>query len=179
MKAYAGIGSRETPSNIEEIMTVTAGALEKLGFILRSGGAEGADQAFEKGVVDPGMKEIYLPFKGFEGSTSDLILDSFDNAQDAYDTVDEFHPNPFAVKRWKKSYKLMARNSYQVLGRDHNTHSKFIICWTVGGKIKGGTGQALRIAKKLGIRVVNLGAETGISDLKQLFLDINNGMYND
>ncbi|QSM00755.1 hypothetical protein YerA41_054 [Yersinia phage YerA41] len=179
MKTYAGIGSRETPDNIQEIMTTVASALEKMGFILRSGGADGADLAFEKGVVDPSMKEIYIPFKGFNKSSSDLILDTFDNAQDAYATVDEFHPNPFAVKRWKKSYQLMARNSYQVLGRDHKSPSNFIICWTVGGKIAGGTGQALRMAKKYNIRVINLGSETGIADLKQLFIDIENGMYND
>lgn len=57
---YTGIGSRETPPEIQEIMTNYARKLDKLGFILRSGGAMGADTAFEKGSTN---KEIYLPWK--------------------------------------------------------------------------------------------------------------------
>jgi len=46
---YAGIGSRSTPDNVLGIMEKLGIVLAKKGFILRSGGADGADKAFEKG----------------------------------------------------------------------------------------------------------------------------------
>ena len=42
-RAYAGIGSRETPDQVLQIMTDLAVALAKEKFTLRSGGAGGAD----------------------------------------------------------------------------------------------------------------------------------------
>ena len=56
---YAGIGSRNTPENIQAIMTKLATKLESLGWVLRSGGADGADSAFELGVLSHQNKEIY------------------------------------------------------------------------------------------------------------------------
>ncbi len=46
--------------------------------------------------------------------------------------------------------------TFQVLGSDLETPVSFVVCWTIGGKISGGTGQALRIAKDLGIPIFNL-----------------------
>ena len=45
---------------------------------------------------------------------------------------------------------------YQVLGEDLQTPTSFIVCWTKDGKASGGTGQALRVAKKYDIPVFNL-----------------------
>ena len=63
MKYYAGIGSRETPKEICNKMTEIASLLEKQDFVLRSGGAQGADHAFEIGISDQLMMDIYLPKK--------------------------------------------------------------------------------------------------------------------
>ena len=41
-------------------MTQTASTLDRLEYILRSGGADGADAAFEKGVRSE-RKQIFLP----------------------------------------------------------------------------------------------------------------------
>ena len=70
MKYYAGIGSRETPKEIQDWFKIVAKYLEKNGYTLRSGGAKGADQAFERGVSEDDMKEIYLPWRGFENNKS-------------------------------------------------------------------------------------------------------------
>jgi len=53
----------------------------------------------------------------------------------------------------------MARNTNQVLGPNIGTspQTNAILCWTKGGQIVGGTGQALRIAQDKGIPVINLG----------------------
>jgi hypothetical protein len=61
--------------------------------------------------------------------------------------------------------KLMARNCHQVLGQDLKTPVDFIVCWTKNGNINGGTGQALRIAKKLNIPVYNLFFEESFQNL--------------
>src|SRR5215217_6010795 len=64
---YTGIGSRKTPRSVMNEMTEIARVLEEHGYILRSGGAGGADSAFEKGVKVHENAEIFLPWEGFEG----------------------------------------------------------------------------------------------------------------
>jgi len=44
-----------------------------------------------------------------------------------------------------------------LFGKDLNTPVEFIVCWTKSGKVTGGTGQALRIAKYYDIKVYNMG----------------------
>ena len=147
VKYYAGIGSRETPENILKMMTEIAKGLSR-NYILRSGGAAGADSAFEKGAGD--KKQIFIPWPGFNGSEEKYI----EVTSDCMRMAREFHP------AWEYlSYgarKLHARNCYQVLGSDLNTPVDFIICWTPGGKEAGGTAQAMRIAKAYHIKIFNL-----------------------
>lgn len=58
---YAGIGSRRTPPAILSMMEDVAEELARRGWFLRSGGAEGADLAFERGCDRAGgEKEIFL-----------------------------------------------------------------------------------------------------------------------
>jgi len=154
---YAGIGSRETPNEILYMFENIGRYLGKNNFVLRSGHATGADQAFERGCdVVKGEKEIYLPWKGFEGSKSDLIVSDFK----AFKIAEKFHTHWHNLKQGGK--KLQARNSHQVLGKDLNTPSKFIICWTKNGKDVGGTSQAIRIARYYEIPIFNAG---GYKDL--------------
>jgi predicted Rossmann fold nucleotide-binding protein DprA/Smf involved in DNA uptake len=68
---YSGIGSRRTPENIQELMVKLGHYLAGRGWVLRSGGAEGADTAFEKGCDQVhGRKEIFLPWKGYNNNKS-------------------------------------------------------------------------------------------------------------
>jgi hypothetical protein len=156
---YAGIGSRETPESVQFIMTTVASMMEAKGWVLRSGGADGADSAFEKGVLDRFNMEVYLPGSFFNGKTSRnrgyVDTTSLPAYGKALSTVSQFHPAPTRLTEF--SNKLMARNAMQVLGPDLETPSKAIIAWTHGGEVKGGTGQALRIANHFGTPVYNLG----------------------
>ena len=58
--------------------------------------------------------------------------------------------------------RLLARDGHQVLGSDLASPAALVVCWTPDGDLdgsgprSGGTGQALRIARALGIEVVNL-----------------------
>lgn len=149
---YTGIGSRETPERILNIMKSLALSLAEDGFILRSGGADGADSAFEAGCdMRNGKKEIYLPWKGFNNRDSQLHTVTSDALRMASLT------HPYWDKLSKGGKLLHARNCYQVLGSDLNTKSAFVVGYTAGGKGKGGTGQAFRVARANGIPYYDLG----------------------
>ena len=167
MYAYTGVGSRETPTVMLGVMFSTARVLARERYILRSGGAGGADLAFEKGCGDIGKKDIYLPWPKFNGSESGLFTPS----ATAFRIAEEFHP------AWDRlsnaARKLMARNTHQVLGYDCQHPSKLLICWTKDGGPTGGTGQAIRIANHYGIPVFNLYNTEDLVALSQWFRDRN------
>jgi hypothetical protein len=169
MKYYTGIGSRETPRDFLELFCRVAEFLSSNDFTLRSGHAEGADQAFEIGCVKAdGDMEIYIPWSRFEGSTSKL----YPPTEKAYDLAKQFHPYWGNLKLG--GMKLQARNSHQVFGLNMDSPTQFIICWTKGGKLTGGTAQALRIANHYNIPVFNCGsydlAYECIDDLNEFLL---------
>ncbi len=66
-KTYTGVGSRETPEEIGKIMTLLASKLEREGWSLRSGAADGADTFFERGVSNPNNKQVFIAWNGFSG----------------------------------------------------------------------------------------------------------------
>lgn len=147
---YTGIGSRQTPADILADMTRVASNLELTGFTLRSGGAAGADSAFEAGVEHYQHKEIYLPWRGFNNNASGL----YGVSEPALAMAEKYHP------AWHRcspaARKFHARNCYQVLGQSLNDPSDFVLCWTPNGQVEGGTGQALRIAQHHGIPIFNM-----------------------
>lgn len=157
---YAGIGSRDTPPAILNLMERLAQILKDQGYVLRSGHADGADKAFEKGSA--GQNQIWLPWKEFnyadDGLTSSGHYIYRENWQ-ATTIAEHFHP---AWNRCSEAAKkLHIRNVYQVLGPglgivSTETISQFVICWTKDGKASGGTGQALRIAEAYKIPIFNL-----------------------
>lgn len=137
---YAGIGSRRVPYNIHCKMSSFAMRFAQMGYILRSGAAEGSDRAFETGCKSvKGECEIWLPWKGFNNNTSPLIGGQ---TLEALKSVAKYHPNPSALSPAAK--KLMARNWNQLYG--HNSiASRLCVCYTPNGELVGGTSQALRI----------------------------------
>ncbi len=163
-KYYAGIGSRNTPKEVLSLFEKVGKYLVNKGYILRSGGAKGADKSFEVGCDKVnGKKEIYLPWYRFENSNSLLIVSD----KKAFEIAEQFHPYWHNLSQGAR--KLQARNSHQVLGLDLNTPSKFILCWTKGGKSQGGTGQAIRIAKHYNIPIFDAGSYSDIEDTKKHF----------
>lgn len=149
---YAGIGARATPLKILTDMETIAYYLHDAGYILRSGGADGADSAFEKHCGD--RAEIFLPKNGFNGKYADGKKYFVLSVPEARQIAATFHP------AWQKcnetARNFHTRNVHQILGIDLLTPSKFVVCWTKDGKASGGTGQALRIAKSKNIPIFNL-----------------------
>lgn len=147
MRHYAGIGSRKTPDEILKVMTRLGYWLWQDAYTLRSGGAAGADKAFEVGCdAAHGQKEIFT-------------ADNFDIPEWAFNTVEVYHPAPHKLSDY--AWRLHARNAMILLGADGASRVNFIVCWTPNGAVTGGTGQALRIAEDYGIPVRNL-AHIGI-----------------
>lgn len=140
-------------------MTRIAEKLRSQGYVLRSGGADGADLAFERGAGN--KKQIFLPWKRFNGNESEFC----NVPQKVIDFSLDFHPNGAHLRPGVQ--KIMGRNAQQVLGPDLDEPSKFLICWTpfeteaaleLKNKI-GGTGQAIRIARAHDIPIYNLREE--------------------
>lgn len=168
--AYAGIGSRKTPPEILRKMQLVAKRLEDRGYTLRSGGADGADSAFESGCA---RQEIFLPWPGFRGRKSVFQ----EVCEDAIAIARHLHP---ALDRLSAAgQKLMARNGYQILGRDLKTPADFVLCWTEGGeeherqrtRETGGTGQAIALASRWDIPVFNM-ANRGALERVAAFLNL-------
>jgi hypothetical protein len=150
-KYYAGIGSRETPDSVLEEMVSIAHHLSKFDFILRSGGASGADTAFENGAE---YSEIFVPWTGFNGRRNGVVPPlTYETQQIAA----AHHPNWGACSQGAR--KMHIRNVCQILGQDLKTPSKFVICWTRDGKRGGGTGQALRIAETYAVPIYDLAVQ--------------------
>lgn len=148
---YAGIGARDTPGEIFMRMHTAAAWLAIGGFVLRSGGAGGADTAFERGCgTVNGLGEIFYANREIRNSW--------------YHVAEQFHPAWNRCSNYAK--RLHARNTPIVLGADLLHPVRFVLCWTAGGKITGGTGQALRIAKGHDIPVFNLFNPPALGDLE-------------
>lgn len=168
MKYYSGIGSRESPAGILALMIEVGKFLAQKDYVLRSGGADGADKAFEQGCDQAqGQKEIYLPWKGFNDNPSELYLKSktLKGIKDkAFELASQYHPAWDQLNYGARC--LMARNGMQVLGQDLNTPVEFIICWNLGGFTHGGTSQALRIALDRKIPIFTLSKKECEEDVK-------------
>jgi len=164
-KYYAGIGSRKTPIEILDLMNQIATELSNEDWTLRSGGADGADSAFEVGAT---KKQIFLPWNGFNirEVEGDLVLDNLQ----AWDLVSKhFHPAP--EKCTQGAQRLHGRNAFIILGPELNEPVDMVICWTPKGEVTGGTGLALRIAEHFEIPVFNL---ANANALDQLVEFVNN-----
>lgn len=158
MKVYTGVGSRNIPERIFELMVMISAKLCRSGWVLRSGGAHGSDTAFENGVLNYEQKKIFY---------------ADDCTENAMYIARCLHPawnrlSPYAMK-------LHGRNAMQVLGADLRTPSKFLICWTPDGALThsertqatGGTGTAISIADKNNIPVYNLKRKDHLSRVEK------------
>ena len=163
---YAGIGSRQTPENIAQDMFNIARTLADQGWSLRSGGATGADAAFNKGAsyttktgdnpYEP-RKEIIIPWNNFnhlKAGDPGICL-----------PLDKFHikyaKRAQSIEPWYKHCggyvkTLKERNIAIIEGLELNKPVDAVICWTPQGQIAGGTALGIRHAKMLNIPVFNL-----------------------
>lgn len=148
---YAGIGARATPLGVLHSMYIIAQHLGKRGVMLRSGRAEGADTWFEAGA-----KSVNGPRDIFDEKMAKDRPWWMSHAR-------KFHPNWPACSF--KARQLHSRNSAIICGASLSNNVDFVICWTPGAEVVGGTGQGLRIAQHYRIPVFNLARDGDIARL--------------
>lgn len=162
-KFYTGVGSREAPEWVTDLASNIAVALSQLGYILRSGRAEGMDYAFQRGAEydrpNHPRTKIYVPNDRFNicfGNKNAINPKVFANYEDAEDICSTIHPVYHRLRGF--SHDAHVRNIYQVLGSALCEPSEFLICYAtpVGDEVKGGTNTAWKLAKKHGVPCYNL-----------------------
>lgn len=168
-KFYAGIGSRDTPEHIQDKMRAIAEILERKKYTLRSGGAIGADLAFESGVNR--NKEIFYT-ESYRINDGYYVEYEESDLQFADKILKEYHPaykpGGTGVKS-KGKRQLLSRNTFQIFGVGETKNSEFIVCYTPDGTESvtswetGGTGQAIRVAYDYGIPIYNLKNYIGVT----------------
>ena len=185
MKYYTGVGSRNTPVEICELMRLYSYRLADCGYIGRSGSANGADMAFESGFIwrqatsEIPIKstfEAYIPWAGFNDRLDDgrhFVAPTFDNFHEAMSIARTVHPKYDSLKRGAQL--LHGRNVYQVLGMDLKTPSDFVILYAPvldANNVKGGTNTAYKLAKRNKIPVFNLFIEEDVQRLENFVYNI-------
>ena len=150
------IGSRQTPLHILAIMQVLSKYFYKSGWILRSGGADGADTAgaTHYPVNDP-LREIYVPWKNFNNVEDGIHDGDVDDAEVIASCV---HPAWHRCKIGAK--KLHSRNVFQILGKHPVSAmvlSDLVVCWTPHGADVGGTATAVELAHRHNVPTFNFG----------------------
>lgn len=153
---FAGIGNRETPPEALAICAAISSILAEAGYVLRTGGATGCDQAF---LSTASMHaEIYVPWHNFEGFPM-----WWEIPKAAYELACKYVPYLNKVK--SKGVVLMhSRNMMQVMGPDLKTKSDFVVCYTQNGRQENyegyvnqcGTDSAITCARDHGIPVINI-----------------------
>lgn len=159
---YTGVGSRQTPERVCELIRRIAARLETRGWHVRTGDAAGADRAFADGAVSLENVTVFAPWKRKEHDDRTVVLDG-DIAARAHAIAKEIHPVWDALKWADKA--LHARNVPQVLGSTLEAPSRFLACWTEDGaeteeetsRRTGGTRTAIVVASRNGVPVYNLG----------------------
>ena len=177
MFAYAGVGSRRTPPEILEAMSDIAQTLGDAGTALSTGGADGADKAFETGALRTDAPiTVHTPWPGYNGyrpgrqpeTDIDVV---HPNAADtirghAYaDLAREHHPYWDRCRRGARA--LFVRNVSILAGAQGDGRTlpvRAVIAYTPNGlsvgREAGGTGHTLRTAASLDIPCVNLSPRT-------------------
>ena len=176
--AYAGVGSRATPREMLAGMSDVAQVLGDAGFALSTGGADGADKAFEAGALRTDAPvTVHTPWPGYNG---------YRPGRDPESDIDVIHPQAGDAVRgmsflhlarkhhpaWDRCRRgaraLFLRNVSILAGALDDDGAvlpvRAVIAWnpngSAHGRAAGGTGHTLRVAAELGIPVVNLSERT-------------------
>lgn len=143
------IGSRNLPKFYYPICNRIGKILSDRGCIARSGGALGADTEFLR-YYNSNLTEVYLPWRLYNNQ-SGIVINTEYGAKYIKDLCD-YNKLSNGVK------KLFLRNVNQILGKDFNTPSDLVIYYgnENKGKVSGGTGIAVELARKFNIPTINI-----------------------
>ena len=162
---YAGIGSRETPPEVLAQMTEAAQYLESIGYTLNTGKKsnvkeEGADKAFSNGT---NKKNLFPPSMAND-LTRKIANEIHPDLKGMYNAVYNKWVEKVGEEKAKQyaqgAIDLQARNTYQVFGKNLDTPVDFVLFYAEETnnplRPKGGTGQAVEMARRKGIPTINM-----------------------
>lgn len=115
------MGPRKVTGKIQAVMTAFAQVLDNHRAILRSGGGEGTEAAFEAGST---LKVVYLPWNGFNGKEGAHYIPI-----DAKLTAAHLHPS-WAIAN-SETRLLLARDVLRLCGEDNKSPVKFLVYWDI------------------------------------------------
>lgn len=174
-KTYTGIGSRDIAKEEFDLLFSIAEKLAATSWKLRSGGAGGADTAFEVGCAkNEGQAEIFIPWARFgtkiENANSKRYIPNEDKFQDARKLLLTEEIIPWFDNMKQGAKKLHARNVYQVLGTDNTKSDLLVYCADddKNGVPKGGTRTAVLLARLFDIPTYNIRDEEQRKELLKL-----------
>jgi hypothetical protein len=153
--SYTAIGAPNTPRNIQAFITKVAAELSGYGCTLRTGGEETFEMAAAAGAS---RQEVYLPYKRFNKNDSELYVQD----ERSYEIAKDINRTWHRCSEFAK--KCHARYVHAVLGRDLESPSAIMLCWTGDGatreqEVSSKTGTvrgAIVLAERQGIPVLNL-----------------------
>ncbi len=147
-----------TPERLEVCRKVGRFLAER-GYIIDSGNAPGADQAYGRGVnsVDPSLLHLHLPWAGANkgaivaGNVVHVLEELDEKTLDFYtETARYYRKNGFGgLNQW--GIKLMTRNSSILMPPPTLVPVTMVIAHPSSKSWGGGTGQGMRIAEGKGI----------------------------
>ncbi len=176
--AYAGVGSRRTPPDMLRAMGDIAQTLGEAGVALSTGGADGADRAFETGALRTDAPiTVHTPWPGYNGyrpgrhpeTDIDVVHPTSTETLQGhrYDYLAKEH-HPYWSRCSRGARALFLRNVSILAGAldddGNNLPVRAVIAWTPNGlpvgREAGGTGHTLRTAASLDIPCINLSPRT-------------------
>ena len=151
------IGSRKTPLIYLEKLEDIAKECADSGGWVRSGHAEGADYAAEKGAGKRCI--VYMPWRNFNSQLPMLgqpYYEKGDTPDWVLDLVWNIHPNPEALNR--TTWLFHCRNMYQILGTTGFQPTSAVYYWAPMSGLNpvGGTRSAVTLARYMGIPTFNV-----------------------
>lgn len=139
-RSIAIIGNRKgVPAEVLLRLEDYGFRLGKIGYLLRSGGALGCDEAGERGFD--------------RGRYPKCIRRAKDATPEAISLASQYHDAWHMCDEYAR--KLHGRNSMIILGDDLKSPVSFVLCYAVS-EIRGGTALGIKIARKYDIPVFNL-----------------------
>lgn len=164
---YTGIGSRSTPLDMQHTMTEVAMHMAQQGWMLRTGATSAADKAFEVG--SGGLNEIYVPWSGWQDrpGISSLTTESDKLARDVWEfrkgnnLISMEETERWGSVEWDDLHPgtkgLFAKCMCMLLGKNLDSPSDALICWTPMCNVVGISAHSISLALMRNIPVINLG----------------------
>lgn len=154
-KSVVITGNETPPPVVLQTLQRLVPELEKRGYVIRSGGMKGMENAVEE--LSRNI-ELHLPWKGFDGKESKFTYTS----EEAKEFAKRYHPAWDQAKPVVQTF--CAKNVRLMLGKDLKSPTQILIIWSEDGveharertAKTGLTGVAVALASELRIPTFNL-----------------------